>query len=96
MGNVRRLKGGLAAVTAAVVGVIANLAAWFLLHVLFANVGEQSLGPLRVYAPDWSSFDWRAAILAALACLLVFGAHWSMVRVLGVAALGGLVLGLAV
>ncbi|MAH14320.1 MAG: chromate transporter [Sphingomonadaceae bacterium] len=96
LGNVRRLKGGLAAVTAAVVGVIANLAAWFLLHVLFANVGEQSLGPLRVYAPDWSSFDWRAAILAALACLLVFGAHWSMVRVLGVAALGGLVLGLAV
>ncbi|WP_416831435.1 MAG: chromate efflux transporter [Erythrobacter sp.] len=95
LGNAVRLKGGLAAVTAAVVGVIANLSAWFLLHVLFANVGETRLGPLRLYSPDWLSFDWRAAVLAALACGLVFGAKWSVVRVLGVAAIGGLMLGLA-
>lgn len=96
LGNAVRLKGGLAAVTAAVVGVIANLTAWFALHVLFAAVGETHAGPLRLYTPDWLSFDWRAALLAALACLLVFGAKWSVVRVLGVAALGGLVLGLAI
>jgi chromate transporter len=96
LGNAQRLKGGLAAVTAAVVGVIANLTAWFLLHVLFASVIEQSFGPLQLYKPDWSSFDWRAAVLATLACLLVFGARWSVVRVLGLAALGGLVLGLAI
>jgi chromate transporter len=96
LSNAVRLKGGLAAVTAAVVGVIANLTAWFLLHVLFAAVGEVRAGPLRLFIPDWLSFDWRAALLAALACLLVFGAKWSVVRVLGVAALGGLVLGLAI
>lgn len=96
LGNAVRLKGGLAAVTAAVVGVIANLTAWFALHVLFATVGETQAGPLRLYTPDWLSFDWRAAVLAALACLLVFGAKWSVVRVLGVAALGGLMLGLAI
>lgn len=96
LGNAVRLKGGLAAVTAAVVGVIANLTAWFALHVLFATVGETQAGPLRLYTPDWLSFDWRAALLASLACLLVFGAKWSVVRVLGVAALGGLVLGLAI
>ena len=95
LGNAVRLKGGLAAVTAAVVGVIANLTAWFLLHVLFASVGETRLGPLRLYTPDWLSFDWRAAVLAALACGLVFGGKWSVVRVLGVAAIGGLMLGLA-
>lgn len=95
LGNAVRLKGGLAAVTAAVVGVIANLTAWFALHVLFAAVGETQAGPLRLYVPDWLSFDWRAAVLAALACLLVFGAKWSVVRILGLAALGGLVLGLA-
>jgi len=95
LGNAVRLKGGLAAVTAAVVGVIANLTAWFALHVLFATVGETQAGPLRLYTPDWLSFDWRAGLLAALACLLVFGAKWSVVRLLGVAALGGLVLGLA-
>lgn len=96
MGNAPRLKGGLAAVTAAVVGVIANLTAWFGLHVLFAAVGEQGFGPLRLYVPDWTSFDWRAALLAGLSCLLVFGAGWSVIRVLGIAALGGLVLGLAI
>ncbi|MCV0383704.1 MAG: chromate efflux transporter [Erythrobacter sp.] len=90
-----RLKGGLAAVTAAVVGVIANLTAWFALHVVFATVGEERVGPLRLYTPDWASFDWRAALLAAVVCLLVFGAKWSVVRVLGVATVGGLILGLA-
>ncbi|TIX49854.1 chromate efflux transporter [Alteraurantiacibacter aquimixticola] len=89
-----RLKGGLAALTAAVVGVIANLTAWFTLHVLFGQVGEDTAGPLRIYLPEWSSFDWRAALLAMLACLLVFGARWSVPKVLALAAAGGLVLGL--
>lgn len=96
LGNAVRLKGGLAAVTAAVVGVIANLTVWFALHVLFAQVGETQIGPLRLYLPEWFSFDWRAALLAALACLLTFGANWSVVRVLGGSALGGLALGLTI
>ena len=91
-----RLKGGLAAVTAAVVGVIANLTAWFTLHVLFADVGERQFGPLRLYWPDPASFDWRAGVLAALCAALIFGAKWSVLRVLGVAALGGAVLVLAI
>ena len=91
-----RLKGGLAAVTAAVVGVIANLTAWFALHVLFGAVGEQYFGPFRLYWPDLASFDWRAGLLAVLSGVLVFGAKWSVLRVLGAAALGGTVLILAI
>jgi chromate transporter len=87
-----RLKGGLAAVTAAVVGVIANLTAWFVLHVLFARVGESHAGPLRLYVPEMASFDWRAALLAVLAAALVFKAKWSVIRVLAICAAGGLVL----
>ena len=34
----RRLSGALAAITAAVVGVILNLSVWFALHVLFGQV----------------------------------------------------------
>lgn len=90
-----RLKGGLAAVTAAVVGVIANLTAWFVLHVLFAQVGRRDFGPLQLYWPDTASFDWRAGVLAVLACVLAFGLKWSVLRVLAAAALGGLVLVLA-
>ena len=91
-----RLKGGLVAVTAAVVGIIANLTAWFARPVLFRATGEERIGALWLYIPEWTSFEWRAALLAAIACLLVFAAKWSVVRVLGVAAAGGLILGLAV
>lgn len=94
LGNAVRLKGGLAAVTAAIVGVIANLTAWFLLHVLFGSVGEQDFGPLRLYTPEWATFDWRAALLAAAACVLVFRFSISVFRVLAICATGGLTLGM--
>ena len=87
------LRGGLAGVTAAVVGVIANLTAWFVLHVLFARVETVVAGPLRLYVPEWASFDWRAAAIAVLALVLVFRLRWDMVATLGTAAGLGLVLG---
>jgi chromate transporter len=86
----QRLKGALACVTAAVVGVIANLSLWFALHVLFARVTPTRLG---INLPELASLDWRAALLAAAAALLVFRFKWNVIRVLGAAALGGLVLG---
>ena len=48
----RRLSGALAAITAAVVGVILNLSVWFALHVLFGQVTERHSGWLRWYAFD--------------------------------------------
>jgi chromate transporter len=94
LGNAVRLKGGLAAVTAAVVGVIANLTAWFALHVLFSEVGQRQFGPLRLSWPDPASFDWRAGVLALLACVLAFGPKWSVPRILAVCAAGGLAVSL--
>lgn len=90
--HARRLKGGLAALTAAVVGVIANLSLWFFIHVLFSRVEEDRLGPLRLYYPDWASFDWRAALLAAAAAILIFRFKVNVAKVLGAAALAGLLL----
>ncbi len=90
LGQAVWLKGGLAAVTAAVVGAIANLTAWFALHVLFARVGEAEFGPLHLSWPDLATFDWRAGVLAALALVLAFGAKWSVLRLLAVCAAGGL------
>ena len=95
LGHAVRLKGALAAITAAVVGVIANLTAWFALHVLFAQVGEVEVGPLRLDWPVWASFDWRAGLLAALAAMLAFRLRWSVLRILAACAAGGIVLSLA-
>ena len=93
MENSPRLKGGLAALTAAVVGVIANLTVWFFIHVLFEKVDQLTVGLLRFGTPVWTTLDWRAAVLAALSALLLFRLKWTIIRVLGVAAIGGLVLG---
>ena len=56
----RRLAGALAAITAAVVGVILNLSVWFALHVLFGKVTEMHAGPLRWYAFDPLALDLKA------------------------------------
>ncbi|MBA4050906.1 MAG: chromate transporter, partial [Erythrobacter sp.] len=94
LGQAVWLKGGLAAVTAAVVGVIANLTVWFALHVLFARVGQLSAGPLTLVWPELASFDGRAGALALLAFALAFGAKWGVLRLLAACAAGGLVLSL--
>jgi chromate transporter len=88
----RRLKAALATLSAAVVGVIANLTVWFALHVLFSQTSRLRLSVLQLDLPVFASFDWRTGLLAALAAWLVFAARWSVPRVLGVAALGGLAL----
>lgn len=93
MENARWLKGGLATLTAAVVGVIANLTVWFALHVLFGKVDERQVGALRLYWPDLATFNWQAALLAILSALLIFRFKWNIIQTLATAALGGLLLG---
>jgi len=85
----RRLSGALAAVTAAVVGVILNLTVWFALHVLFARVEEMRAGPLRWYAFDPLAIDLKVSALALIAAVLAFVLHRGLVEMVAVmAALG--------
>jgi chromate transporter len=88
----KQLSGALAAITAAVVGVILNLSVWFALHVLFGKVTEMHAGPLRWYAFDPLALDLRATALAVIAAVLAFGLHRSLIEVVvAMAALGVLV-----
>jgi len=82
----QRLSGALAAVTAAVVGVILNLTIWFALHVLFARVTETRAGPLRWYAFDIATLDWKAAVLALVAAVLMLRLHRGLVETVAVMA----------
>jgi chromate transporter len=86
----QRLSGALAAVTAAVVGVILNLTLWFALHVLFARVEVVRAGPLRAYVPDLATLDWRAATLALVAAALMLRLHRGLVETVAVMALLGI------
>ena len=86
----RKLAGALAAITAAVVGVILNLSVWFALHVLFGQVTEMHSGPLRWYAVNSNTLDGHVAVLAVTAALLTFRFHRSLIEVIGVMALLGM------
>jgi chromate transporter len=86
------LRGGLAAVTAAVVGVIANLALWFALHVLFARVERVAAGPLRLQSPDLGTLDWRVLAVTALAALALLRLKIGIPATLAMAAAAGLLL----
>ena len=81
-----RLSGALAAITAAVVGVIANLSLWFALHVLFAVVVKIDAGPLHLSLPDPSTLRPFIAALALLAGYLLLRRHWPMPLVLALSA----------
>ena len=82
----RQLSGALAAITAAVVGVILNLSVWFALNVLFGKLTEMHAGPMRWYAFDPLALDLRASALAAIAAVLAFGLHRSLIEVVVVMA----------
>ena len=85
----RLLSGALAAITAAVVGVILNLTVWFALHVLFGQVEERHTGILRWYAFDPLALDLKATALAIIAGVLAFWLHRGLIEVVVVmAALG--------
>jgi chromate transporter len=93
--HVERLRGiaalsaALSGVTAAVVGVITNLALWFGLHVMFGAVGAVQFGPLHLPGIDVTTLDWRALIIAIAAALLLLRFHVNLIAVLVLAALGG-------
>jgi chromate transporter len=68
----RGLTAALTAITAAVVGVVLNLAIWFALHTLFREVREVTAGRLRVDLPVPGSVDLAACMLAAAALVAMF------------------------
>lgn len=90
LGSMPRVSSALGAITAAVVGVIANLSVWFALHVLFADVSQKSLGFANFVLPQWSSLNIVALVLAVLAGVLLLKLHWGLFKVLGLCAALGL------
>jgi chromate transporter len=83
----RALSAALAAITAAVVGVILNLAVWFGLHVLFAQVRD---GPLSLEVPVPASIDWVTLALTTAAAIALFRFKAGVIKVLMACAAAGL------
>ncbi len=86
----RHLTSALTGVTAAVVGVIANLAVFFALHTLFDRNRDVDAGPLHLDLPVLAAWDPVAFAITAVALAVMFARGWGPLRTLGLCAALGL------
>jgi chromate transporter len=88
-GNVA-LASAMTAITAAVVGVILNLAVWFALHTIFAEVFQYRAGPIRLDVPVLTSVSLAALALTIAAMVAVFRFKAGPLAVIAGAAVAGI------
>jgi len=89
IGN-RALNAALSGITAAIVGVILNLAVWFALHTLFAQIVEWHGYGLRIGVPVRSSVNWPAVVLSLAAMVAMFRFKVGMFATLAVCSAAGM------
>jgi chromate transporter len=87
----KALAAALGAITAAVVGVVLNLAVWFALHTLFGQVIATRYGPLTLEIPSWITLRLPALILTAAALVAVFRFKFGPMLVIPACAAAGLI-----
>jgi chromate transporter len=83
------LAGALSAITAAVVGVILNLAIWFTIHTVFSEVDPLRFGPIAFDMPRLASVDLWALLLSAMAIVVVFRFKTGMLLTLSASSAAG-------
>ncbi len=88
----RQLSAALSAITSVVVGVVLNLAVWFSLHTLFANVTTKHYYGVRVLAPELSTISLAATAIAVVACVMTFYLKRGMVLTLATCCVLGMLL----
>jgi chromate transporter len=86
----RSLSAALTGITAAVVGVIANLGLYFAVHTLFSETRDVGWWGMSLELPEPGSLRPVSLGIAVVAAVLIFRLKWSVLRVLGVCAVLGL------
>ena len=90
--NVVELNAALSAVTAAVVGIILNLALWFAIHTIFGLTVPIRTWPLAFDAPVLSSVDPWALSLTLASAIAIFRLNWGMIPTLASSCVAGVIL----
>jgi chromate transporter len=89
------LNGALSTITAAVVGVVLNLALWFAIHTIFRETVPVHAFPFSFDAPLLASVDWLALALSIAAAIAIFRFKVGMIPTLAACCIVGLALYLA-
>ncbi|RVX39970.1 chromate transporter [Nonomuraea polychroma] len=84
------ISAALTGITAAVVGVIANLALYFAEHTLFARTFTWAWGPFTIQLPELATLSPIAFTITVAALVMTFVLKWPMLRILGICAVLGM------
>ncbi len=88
----KALSGALSAITAAVVGVVLNLAIWFAIHTIFREARPFRAGPIHFDVPMLASVDPWALAISLAAIVAMFRLKIGIFTTLGGASAAGVVL----
>jgi chromate transporter len=91
----RAVAASLSVITAAIVGVVLNLAVWFALHTLFREVRHIDSGPFSYEAPVIEAANLPALLLSAAALVAMFRMKIGPMPVLATCAAAGIAMRLA-
>jgi len=86
----KALSAALSAITAAVVGVVLNLAIWFAIHTIFRQTVPIRSFPLSFEAPNLASVDLWALLLSVVAAIAIFRFKLGMIPTLAGCCLAGI------
>jgi chromate transporter len=89
-----RLQAALSSIMAAVVGVIANLFLWFVLHIVFMRISHKTVGPFTLLIPDITSADMTTSTIAVACGVVAFWREAGLFMVLMVGAGFGILSGM--
>jgi len=82
----RNLSAALSAITAAVVGVVLNLAVWFTVNTIFGKVNDVYALGMHLLVPVWATLNLPALAIAAFAALAIFRLKLSMLKTIAISA----------
>jgi chromate transporter len=85
----QRLTSALSSITAAVVGVVLNLALWFGVHVIFGRVDEFRAYGMRLHVPDLATVDLASLVITLGAIGALFRLRLGMIRTLALSTVAG-------
>jgi chromate transporter len=85
-----RLQSALKTITAAVVGVIANLSLWFAMHTLFETTVSIQWYGFSYEVPDWASVQWPLLAITIIALIASFKFKLSALKLMAICTALGL------
>jgi chromate transporter len=87
----KSLNAAMTSITAAIVGVVLNLAVWFALHTIFGSVGEAHFYGVHLHIPVWATVNVPSMFIAGVAMLAIFRFKLGVVTTIAFSAMIGIV-----